>query len=153
MTAGSLPKLHPATLSYRPPLRLTQIGAFWCLADRCQRDFPALSDMHWTAMAGSKQSHGSLINDLCPLMVHPVLPQHLLSLSSYCLQRLQLKSWSCSISQDLRIILRLITAPFWLPYGAHYYSFNILFQPFPQSVCYGTTSSLNSSTVQMSKSF
>ena len=32
--------------------------------------------LKWTAMAGSKQSHGWLINDLCPLMVHPVVPQH-----------------------------------------------------------------------------
>ena len=31
-------------------------------------------------MAGSKQSHGSLINDLCPLMVDPVVPQRLLFL-------------------------------------------------------------------------
>ena len=109
MTAGSLPKLHPATLSYRPPLRLTQIGAFWCLADRCQRDFPALSDMVVvdTAMAGSKQSHGSLfavINDLCPIMELPVVPQHLGWVSSCSSQGLQLKIWSPSISQDLKVI-------------------------------------------------
>ena len=90
---GISPKTASHSLSYRLGSRLTQIGAFWCLADRCQRDFPASSDMQWTAMEGSKQSHGWLINDLCPLMVHPVLPQHLPFL-------MFAQTWSCSISQD-----------------------------------------------------
>ena len=115
MTAGSLPKLHPATLSYRPPLRLTQIGAFWCLADRCQRDFPALSDMHWTAMAGSKQSHGSLINDLCPLMVDSVVPQRLLFLlfAEGPIEDLVLLYFSRSSSKIDT------TAPIWFPNGTN----------------------------------
>ena len=84
MTAGSLRKLHPATLSYHL-LAANPDWAFLVLSVTAasSSDFPALRDMQlkqWTAMEGSKQSHGWLINDLCPLMLHPVVPQHQLFL-------------------------------------------------------------------------